>query len=69
MGQMKRLAANEAEKQLAIIETKVAKGEIALTEARDECIKSTVNWGMIGFSTIDELEEYLCTETAFKTIQ
>ena len=66
---MKRLAANEAEKQLAIIETKVAKGEISLTEARDECFKSTVNWGMIGFSTIDELEEYLCTETAFKTIQ
>ena len=69
MGQMKRLASNEAEKQLAIIETKVAKGEISLTEARDACIKSTVNWGMIGFSTIDELEEYLCTEPAFKTIQ
>ena len=65
MGQMKRLAANEAEKQLAIIETKVAKGEISLTEARDECIKSTVNWGMIGFSTIDDLEEYRCTATAF----
>ena len=47
----------------------MAKGEISLTEARDECIKSTVNWGLIGFSTIDELEEYLCTETAFKTIQ
>ena len=69
MSQMKRYAENEAEKHLAIIETKVAKGEISLTEARDECIKSTVNWGMIGFSTIDELEEYLCTETAFKTIQ
>ena len=55
MSQMKRYAENEAEKQLAIIETKVAKGEISLTEARDECIKSTVNWGMIGFSTIDEL--------------
>ena len=69
MGQMKRYAVNEAEKQLAIIETKVAKREISLTEARHQCIKSTVNWGMIGFSTIDELEEYLCTETAFKTIQ
>lgn len=66
---MKQYAEQEAEKQLAIIETRVAKGELSLTEARDECLKSTVSWQLIGFSTIDELEEYLCTETAFKTIQ
>tara|TARA_R100000908_G_scaffold46875_1_gene23025 strand:- start:45 stop:254 length:210 start_codon:yes stop_codon:yes gene_type:complete len=69
MSKMKQYAEQEAEKQLAIIETRVAKGELSLTEARDECLKSTVSWQLIGFSTIDELEEYLCTETAFKTIQ
>ena len=69
MGQMKRFAETEAEMRLAGVEIEVMNGKLSLTEARDKLLKMTCDWKLIGFHTIDELEEYLCTETAFKTIQ
>ena len=69
MSQMKRFAEAEAEMRLAAVETDVIKGKLSLTEARDKLLKMACDWSLIGFHTIDEMEEYLCQETAFKTIQ